>query len=115
MVPPHRRDEDRVAGIQFHRPRLRHRLGKARVRGQVGRVEIDQADRPPGGRVVDRPEIAVRELVRRKQRSEEHTSELQSLMSISYAVFCLKKKNLSNPTYPTKSTRCSRTPMRVRH
>src|SRR3546814_3201199 len=31
------------------------------------------------------------------RRSEEHTSELQSLMSISYAVFCLKKK-----TKPTK-------------
>src|SRR3546814_6988836 len=29
----------------------------------------------------------------RHQRSEEHTSELQSLMRISYAVFCLKKKN----------------------
>src|SRR3546814_1321407 len=29
----------------------------------------------------------------RLQRSEEHTSELQSLMRISYAVFCLKKKN----------------------
>src|SRR3546814_4616351 len=28
-----------------------------------------------------------------KTRSEEHTSELQSLMRISYAVFCLKKKN----------------------
>src|SRR3546814_13101700 len=28
-----------------------------------------------------------------QQRSEEHTSELQSLMRISYAVFCLKKKN----------------------
>src|SRR3546814_6609273 len=28
----------------------------------------------------------------RKDRSEEHTSELQSLMRISYAVFCLKKK-----------------------
>src|SRR3546814_3808587 len=28
----------------------------------------------------------------REQRSEEHTSELQSLMSTSYAVFCLKKK-----------------------
>src|SRR3546814_9494648 len=28
-----------------------------------------------------------------KGRSEEHTSELQSLMRISYAVFCLKKKN----------------------
>src|SRR3546814_9603005 len=32
-------------------------------------------------------------------RSEEHTSELQSLMRISYAVFCLKKKN----TYVTKT------------
>src|SRR3546814_959196 len=30
---------------------------------------------------------------RRRGRSEEHTSELQSLMRISYAVFCLKKKN----------------------
>src|SRR3546814_10535926 len=30
---------------------------------------------------------------RRRYRSEEHTSELQSLMRISYAVFCLKKKN----------------------
>src|SRR3546814_2558880 len=29
----------------------------------------------------------------RRKRSEEHTSELQSLMRISYAVFCLKKKN----------------------
>src|SRR3546814_2334025 len=29
-------------------------------------------------------------------RSEEHTSELQSLMRISYAVFCLKKKKISN-------------------
>src|SRR3546814_2118392 len=29
----------------------------------------------------------------REHRSEEHTSELQSLMRISYAVFCLKKKN----------------------
>src|SRR3546814_6992083 len=30
---------------------------------------------------------------RERARSEEHTSELQSLMRISYAVFCLKKKN----------------------
>src|SRR3546814_3086373 len=29
-------------------------------------------------------------------RSEEHTSELQSLMRISYAVFCLKKKNIDS-------------------
>src|SRR3546814_10245681 len=34
-------------------------------------------------------------------RSEEHTSELQSLMRISYAVFCLKKKNTKNHTYKT--------------
>src|SRR3546814_5726454 len=32
------------------------------------------------------------------QRSEEHTSELQSLMRISYAVFCLKKKTTRNQT-----------------
>src|SRR3546814_7835746 len=31
---------------------------------------------------------------RRRRRSEEHTSELQSLMRISYAVFCLKKKKV---------------------
>src|SRR3546814_10242822 len=36
----------------------------------------------------------------RRARSEEHTSELQSLMRISYAVFCLKKKN--NKTKRTK-------------
>src|SRR3546814_20191068 len=44
----------------------------------------------------------------RCRRSEEHTSELQSLMRISYAVFCLKKKN----TYPlqthTKPNTCNR-------
>src|SRR3546814_10080430 len=32
----------------------------------------------------------------RRHRSEEHTSELQSLMRISYAVFCLKKKKTKN-------------------
>src|SRR3546814_4654157 len=33
---------------------------------------------------------------RAASRSEEHTSELQSLMRISYAVFCLKKKNIQS-------------------
>src|SRR3546814_9859845 len=33
-----------------------------------------------------------------EERSEEHTSEHQSLMSISYDVFCLKKKNKNNDT-----------------
>src|SRR3546814_10613144 len=32
-------------------------------------------------------------------RSEEHTSELQSLMRISYAVFCLKKNKITQATY----------------
>src|SRR3546814_5106456 len=36
-------------------------------------------------------------------RSEEHTSELQSLMRISYAVFCLKKKNKNNHQQDTIS------------
>src|SRR3546814_5743772 len=35
-----------------------------------------------------------------KERSEEHTSELQSLMRISYAVFCLKKKNRTTVDKP---------------
>src|SRR3546814_3275149 len=43
-----------------------------------------------------------------RQRSEEHTSELQSLMRISYAVFCLKKKkrnkhNLTNSSQKTNT------------
>src|SRR3546814_3941718 len=42
----------------------------------------------------------------REARSEEHTSELQSLMRISYAVFCLKKKNTTktiNPHYQQRN------------
>src|SRR3546814_10226720 len=37
------------------------------------------------------------------RRSEEHTSELQSLMRISYAVFCLKKKNKKNKVTKNKN------------
>src|SRR3546814_5824084 len=40
-----------------------------------------------------------------RSRSEEHTSELQSLMRISYAVFCLKKKTHNNNHTTTKSKR----------
>src|SRR3546814_10805770 len=43
-------------------------------------------------------------------RSEEHTSELQSLMRISYAVFCLKKKTTqTNKTITTKSRKINNT------
>src|SRR3546814_1555188 len=51
----------------------------------------------PGAEGVDiRPGVvkAERGPHRRRHRSEEHTSELQSLMRISYAVFCLKKKKI---------------------
>src|SRR3546814_12178849 len=45
---------------------------------------------PPQYRL--RRQLDQRECCPRSDRSEEHTSELQSLMRISYAVFCLKKK-----------------------
>src|SRR3546814_8420881 len=45
----------------------------------------------PARRCTDPAKAAL--LMRFVDRSEEHTSELQSLMRISYAVFCLKKKN----------------------
>src|SRR3546814_2810955 len=57
------------------------------------------SDRSRNERAATLPRISVRRVGRAKSarftRSEEHTSELQSLMRISYAVFCLQKK-----TYP---------------
>src|SRR3546814_4530650 len=46
-----------------------------------------RVDHKPAQRMEGAADLAL------QQRSEEHTSELQSLMRISYAVFCLKKKN----------------------
>src|SRR3546814_6110772 len=43
--------------------------------------------------------------IRPPTRSEEHTSELQSLMRISYAVFCLKKTTTTNTEHNCESTR----------
>src|SRR3546814_9565893 len=58
---------------------------------------------PTGGQVLlDGHDIAglqERALHPYRRRSEEHTSELQSLMRISYAVFCLKKKNKPKRSY----------------
>src|SRR3546814_8500418 len=55
---------------------------------ETGRYEV-----PAGGRRYRAIELLVkRKLLAKDTRSEEHTSELQSLMRISYAVFCLKKK-----------------------
>src|SRR3546814_9266276 len=56
-------------------------------------VAVDAFDRerdPKRTLAVDVEQVACRD---HQQRSEEHTSEVQSLMRISYAVFCLKKKN----------------------
>src|SRR3546814_2522475 len=73
-----------------------HPLAKAVVRDGRERLEA-----------VDVPEASDLEAVHGKgvQRSEEHTSELQSLMRISYAVFCLKKKkNETNNTTLTNES-----------
>src|SRR3546814_2541581 len=82
---------------------------------RIGAVQVDDVERTVGqaaiGQVVIQAVGALRQPVRGAQagpavgalhefvaeaqaqvRSEEHTSELQSLMRISYAVFCLKKK-----------------------
>src|SRR3546814_3695618 len=45
-----------------------------------------------------RPQKMIEKPPEKLQRSEEHTSELQSLMRISYAVFCLKKKKKTKKT-----------------
>src|SRR3546814_5243897 len=65
------------------------------VGGMVGdNVHIDLD--PARVRGVDEAaEIVLGAEMRVHRRSEEHTSELQSLMRISYAVFCLKKKNIN--------------------
>src|SRR3546814_4438944 len=47
-------------------------------------------------------------------RSEEHTSELQSLMRISYAVFCLKKKKKKHIIYRTTREKIMRTHIQLR-
>src|SRR3546814_8885534 len=60
-----------------------------------------------GSYVVDGAELAAKlkdgVLDISKLRSEEHTSELQSLMRISYAVFCLKKKRTTQPNHNQQS------------
>src|SRR3546814_6457324 len=78
--------QDGHAGLQGQ-PRLRHALLALRRRHRRWRGE----GLVRGARLL------------RQLRSEEHTSELQSLMRISYAVFCLKKKKqITNTHYQTQ-------------
>src|SRR3546814_20531270 len=77
------------------------------ISGAVGRAEI-HFEAPPANRLpaeMDRFLAWLNDtnskepaLLRAGLRSEEHTSELQSLMRISYAVFCLKKKTNKSHT-----------------
>src|SRR3546814_8873510 len=68
--------------------------GLARQESGEGRRDVER-HRAAGDDDVARPPP---ERGRAEERSEEHTSELQSLMRISYAVFCLKKQNTNNIT-----------------
>src|SRR3546814_3637853 len=75
------------------RPHLRQPLAPSPASGDHGAGEIDETRDGCGWRTRWRwSSAAARAPVRGSARSEEHTSELQSLMRISYAVFCLKKK-----------------------
>src|SRR3546814_2713959 len=67
-----------------------HRQAVAQVRLGVGGGDRGDHDLGGDALVAQAQGLFERDLV--KGRSEEHTSELQSLMRISYAVFCLKKK-----------------------
>src|SRR3546814_6326453 len=80
-----------AAGHQIHRARARDREGfEGTAQGEAAfglrRQATRQARQADEGRG-ERAEGTARHV----ERSEEHTSELQSLMRISYAVFCLKE------------------------
>src|SRR3546814_8920605 len=93
-----------IFGTQFRvRPRFAENNRSARWRSLCRQWYQDVDDRSPlGGHDAlpcahrPRSEAAARNFLpahrHENARSEEHTSELQSLMRISYAVFCLKKK-----------------------
>src|SRR3546814_5047294 len=69
------------------------RLSRSEQSGRLGLLLLRAANASPSlrfNRIRAMPDV-IRQQV---SRSEEHTSELQSLMRISYAVFCLKKKTL---------------------
>src|SRR3546814_7947156 len=84
------------AGHDEHRAERRHRH-----RAHHRRQQRDEGEDPDA--VQDRR--SARHGASLDVRSEEHTSELQSLMRISYAVFCLKKKTTKQTTTkPTNRT-----------
>src|SRR3546814_1446619 len=83
------------ARFQAHHAVGRHEAARAHRQGASARAADPLPRRADGGR---RCRIAARHVEPGALRSEEHTSELQSLMRISYAVFCLKQKNKTTTT-----------------
>src|SRR3546814_9383299 len=90
-----------LEGIGVHRDGPPAALVDWRARRLRCRHAVRAVERPAvgtavtGGRRVATRSDAFAPLQRPPIRSEEHTSELQSLMRISYAVFCLQTKNLN--------------------
>src|SRR3546814_9686469 len=88
-----RPDLELLAALLVDVRRAQHRelLDACRQRNRPAYLRTGALRRPDDlrGRLVEHPVIE-------GLRSEEHTSELQSLMRISYAVFCLKKKILQS-------------------
>src|SRR3546814_7573387 len=79
------------------------RLQRRRMEGEVQyrQAQVDgDVDRP--ARALCQNDLGRQRDPLGQARSEEHTSELQSIMRISYAVFCLKKKNLVITCYDVK-------------
>src|SRR3546814_9857481 len=91
----------------FRSARSRRNVRHSRAQSDQGRRHTEDSEQERHGRDRERP---VRSGPQRAHalRSEEHTSELQSLMRISYAVFCLKKKR----KYSIKTTACNKASMK---
>src|SRR3546814_3313404 len=85
------RPQDVHAWAEDNRRAVPSRHTRAENRGHRGPDRYPSADRLSVPGRLDRTEFRVGNQCA-STRSEEHTSELQSLMRISYAVFCLKKK-----------------------
>src|SRR3546814_3904669 len=89
---PHAAARKRAAPRRARGCHGRARSGAAKNRrSSSGSFRVTGHPEEPGGIRLRRPPAE-----RLDGRSEEHTSELQSLMRISYAVFCLKKKKTRN-------------------
>src|SRR3546814_10428332 len=85
----------RVAAPHHRMPLAQHRADEPWQRRLDLVVAVARDQRHPAGhpRRIERVEHP-EQRIGLEARSEEHTSELQSLMRISYAVFCLKKKKI---------------------